>query len=85
MIVFTELGDYLETMGLGIYFLARAAGRRSCFQLFIVEDNILEDDEFLFLDLSLDARFDQEGTTITLNSTRVTILDYSGTYNMCHV
>ncbi len=75
---FTELGDYLETTGPGIFFLAQAAARRSCFQLFIVEDDILEDDEFLFLDLSLDTRFSQEGIAITLNSTRVTILDTTG-------
>ncbi len=75
---FTEPGDYLETTGPGIFFLARSAVRRSCFQLFIVEDSILEDDEFLFLYLSLDTRFSQEGITIILNSTRVTILDNIG-------
>ncbi len=67
----------METMG-PIFFLARRAVRRSCLQLIIVEDSILEDDEFLFLDLSLDTRFNQERTTITLNSTRVTIRDNSG-------
>ncbi len=60
------------------FFLARRAVRRSCFQLIIAEDDIREDDEFLFLDLSLDTRFSQERTTITLNSTRVTILDNTG-------
>ena len=73
---FTEPGDYLETTGPGIFFLARAQARRSCFQLFIIEDDILEDDEFLFLDLSFDTRFSQEGIAITLNSTGVTILWY---------
>ncbi len=76
---FTELGDYLETTGPGIFFVEQTAQRRSCFQLFIVEDDILEDDEFLFLDLSLDRRFSREGIAIALNSTRVTILDNSGT------
>ncbi len=72
---FTEPGDYLETTGPGIFFLAQSSIRRSCFQLIIVEDSIFEDDEFLFLDLSLDTRFNQEGIAIILNSTRVTILD----------
>ncbi len=79
MNIFIELGDYLETVGPGIFFISWTALRRSCFQLFIVEDDILEDDEFLFLDLSLDTRFSQEGIAITYNSTRVTILDNSGT------
>ncbi len=72
---FTELGDYRETTGPAIFFLAQSSERSSCFQLIIVEDSIFEDDEFLFLDLSLDTRFNQEGIAITLNSTRVTILD----------
>ncbi len=56
-------------------FIKGTSVRRDCFSLFIKDDLILENDEYLFLDLSLDTVFGiQEGTRIILNSTRVTIL-----------
>ncbi len=54
-------------------FIAGTSVRRDCFHLIIIDDDTAEDEEFLFLDLSLFGRRDKIG--ITLNSTRVTILD----------
>ncbi len=77
---FTESGiDYLpiiaEQFPLDV-FLAGTSTRRDCFHLSILDDNTAENDEVIFLDLSLDTRFGpQDGTRITLNSTRVTIVD----------
>ncbi len=74
---FTESGmDYrpliAERFPLDV-FLAGTSTRRDCFFLNILDDDTAEDDEFLFLDLSLLGR--QDNIRITLNSTRVTILD----------
>ncbi len=76
-VVFTESGmDYIpiivEQYPLDV-FLAGRSIRRKCFDLTIIDDDTAEDDEFLFLDLSLFGRQDKIG--ITLNTTRVTILD----------
>ncbi len=54
-------------------FIRRTSVRRECFHLTILDDDTAEDDEFLFLDLSLFGRRDK--IRITLNTTRVTILD----------
>ena len=77
VVVFTESGiDYIpiiaEQYPLDV-FIAGTPVRRDCFHLTIIDDDTAEEDEFLFLDLSLFDR--QDKIKITLNSTRVTIID----------